>query len=151
MFTAHFSWMDFRFLPSFFLVFVSFFPSLCVSVSVWWGEWSWSGGWGAGAGWGEVSSWAGMTRLVRCMCVSVCFSVCDATVAQRSCSFRIFRWLLHIIHSSQLLFQALWVAELSSRSWVCVKRQWFPTFFGLWALTMKDCLLTTPHHELHMC
>lgn len=107
----------------FFSFFVSFFFFLSVSVSGWWGEWSWSGGWGDGGGWGEASSWAGMTRLVGCMCV--------ATVAQRSCSFHIFRWLLHIIHSSQLLFQALWVAELSTRPWIGVIKQRFPTFWGL--------------------
>lgn len=89
MFTAHFSWMDFRFLPSFFLVFVLGF--FCVSVSGWWGEWSLFRR-KRGVGWGFFM----MTRLVRCMGV---FSVCGAIVDERSCSFHIHRWLLYIIHS----------------------------------------------------
>ena len=85
--------------PLFFPSLFHFFLSSSVSVSGWWGEWSWSGGCAVGGGW----SGAGMTRLVRCMRVSVS----DATVAQRSGSYHIFRWLLRIFHRSQLLFQAL--------------------------------------------
>lgn len=50
MFTAHFSWMDFRNLPSFFCL--CFFFSLSFAVIGGWGECSWSEGWGVGGGWG---------------------------------------------------------------------------------------------------
>lgn len=120
MFTAHCSWMDFRFPPPPppHLCFIFFSLSLSVSASGWWGERSWSGGWGVGGGWGEASSWAGMTRLVRCVCVSVFFFFCvnDATVAQTAWSFHIFRWLLHIIQSSQLLLPTLGVV-LFCKAW----------------------------------
>lgn len=122
--------------PFFFFCLCFFFFSLSLNVSVnsWWGEWSWSRGWGVEVGavrdffvcWND-------TWLVRwSVCFPVWAEIWNATVVQRSPPVHIFSWLLHIIHSSQLLFQPLWVAELSSRSWIGVIRQRFPTFFGLW-------------------
>lgn len=70
----------------------------------------------------EASSCSRMTRLVRCMCAR---SLRSNIKCYRSSSFHIFRWLLHIIHSSQLLFQASWLTQLPSRFWIGVNSQWF--------------------------
>lgn len=65
----------------------------------------------------------------------------------RNPSFHIFRWLLHIIHGSQLLFQPFWAAQLPSRFRIGVKSQGFPTLSACSTLTVKECVLATLCHR----
>lgn len=107
---------DFSFLSSLF-IFFSF--SVCLSMVYEVNEVHDSKGWSL-EGWGILCS--RMTRLVRCMCAR---SLSSNIKCYRSSSFHIFRWLLHIIHSSQLLFQASWLTQLPSRFWIGVNSQRF--------------------------
>lgn len=120
IFTPHLSWMDFRFLLSF--ICLCLFSSLSPCVCQWFMKWTKFMTVRGGVWRGEASSCSRMTRLVRCMCAR---SLKSNIKCYRSSSFHIFRWLLHIIHSSQLLFQASWLTQLPSRFWIGVNSQWF--------------------------